>query len=405
MSSLADEPSYLRRMMDLDSHEMIPSPLWEREFGEAGAIISRLNSGVLASAGENSTVRTDVVSDTVQITEETVWTRKGPSAPAAIELDRRPAVLAAMGVKRQLVFPTFGLIGMSFLYHGDQVPEIFGFDPASLDRFEVGRKVIAAHNAWAARVVKEIDPDQVRPVGLLLTDSLDQMMRDAEAALDTGVRAFWISSSTTPAGTSPGDRYLDPFWRLVASADATITLHIGTEFGLLSDNRWGRNVPQFAPASASTIEFNIEPYRCSIIHLQCDNFLSAMVLGGVFERHPDLRFGVIECAAHWVGPLAESLDLWHSQFRRRLDEHLTMRPSEYLARNVRVTPFHFEPVDEYIERYPDLRSVYCFSSDYPHVEGGKYTAGIFEGRLRRLGNDVAEDFFVRNGEWLLPPTK
>ena len=132
---------------------------------------------------------------------------------------------------------------------------------------------------------------------------------------------------------------------MLAEAKAPITLHLGTEHGLLKDIRWPAHVPQFASSSTSTVEFNIEPYRCSILHLQADNFLSTMVLGGVFERHPDLRFGVIECAAHWIGPLAEQLDLWSGQFRSRMERHLTMLPSDYIARNVRVTPFHFEPVD------------------------------------------------------------
>ena len=33
-------------------------------------------------------------------------------------------------------------------------------------------------------------------------------------------------------------------------------------------------------------------------------------------------FGVIECAAHWVGNLAEKLDHWGTQFERRLSKAL-----------------------------------------------------------------------------------
>ena len=39
--------------------------------------------------------------------------------------------------------------------------------------------------------------------------------------------------------------------------------------------------------------------------------LGAMVTGGVLERHPTLRVGAIEYAAHWIGPMASNLDLWH----------------------------------------------------------------------------------------------
>ena len=36
--------------------------------------------------------------DTMEITPESVWTKKGPTAPSAIDLRRRPAVLDAMGI-------------------------------------------------------------------------------------------------------------------------------------------------------------------------------------------------------------------------------------------------------------------------------------------------------------------
>lgn len=397
----ANEPAFLSRIVDLDSHEMIPSEFWTQEFGECGTLLKGLDAGILASAGDNTLMRDDITADDAPITYETVRNRKGPSAPGAIDFGRRPEVLSAMGVDRQLAFPTFGLTGMMFVYNS-RSPEIFGFDPNEMDRFAVGREMIRAHNDWCARVVRGVDAQRVRPVALLPTDSLEQMMRDAEAGLDAGISAFWIPGSTPPAGTSPGDKALDPFWRLMAESNATVTYHLGTEFGFLADTRWTSGVPQFANASAETVEFNVEPYRCSVIHLMCDNFLSTLILGGVFERHPNLRFGVIECAAHWAGPLADSLDLWYSQFRRRLDGPLSMKPSEYFARNIRVTPFHFEPVDEYIERYPHLQDVYSYSSDYPHVEGGKDSVRGFYEKIKRLGDDIAEKFFVTNGAWLLP---
>ena len=47
--------------------------------------------------------------DTAPINAETVWTTKGPGAPSAADLRRRPQVLDEMGVRRQLVSPGFAL--------------------------------------------------------------------------------------------------------------------------------------------------------------------------------------------------------------------------------------------------------------------------------------------------------
>ncbi len=44
----------------------------------------------------------------------------------------------------------------------------------------------------------------------------------------------------------------------------------------------------------------------------------------------------------------------------------------------------------------------CFSTDYPHVEGGTDPLGRFASILARHGPEVIERFFVTNGQLLLP---
>jgi predicted TIM-barrel fold metal-dependent hydrolase len=103
-----------------------------------------------------------------------------------------------------------------------------------------------------------------------------------------------------------------------------------------------------------------------------------------------------------VGALGEKLDLMAGQFPTRMGNALSMRPSEYLNRNVRVTAYSFEPIDRYFERFPELADVYCFSTDYPHTEGGKDSKRVVHAKIARLGDDVVEKYFVTNGQWLLP---
>jgi predicted TIM-barrel fold metal-dependent hydrolase len=280
--------------------------------------------------------------------------------------------------------------------------EFFGFDPNQFDHRKLGLEGIEAHNRWAVRTTK-ITSGRARPVGMILTESVEGMMRQTEWLLSQGVRALMIPANNPPAGTSPADTALDPFWRMAADANVPVTLHLGTEFDYLKSAAWYDNVDVFSPSSKSTLEFVIEPFRASTMHDCAENFLTGLVLGGVFERHPTLRFGIIELSAGWVGPLAERLDMWvQKQFRNRFDNFLSMRPSEYIDRNVRVTPFHFEPVDLYFERYPNLQNVYCYSTDYPHVEGGNESKRIFAETLSDISADLQDKFFFRNATLLLP---
>ena len=189
---------------------------------------------------------------------------------------------------------------------------------------------------------------------------------------------------------------------MLAERNVTVTLHIGSEGDFFKTEIWGR-APAFEGYKVGT-EFVLNPWRLSVQHLPSQNFLATMVTGGVFERYPALRFGVIELGAYWVSHLAETLDLWHANgqnFGAIPENRLSQRPSTYLFRNVRVSAFPFEPVDQYIERY-GLEDVYCYASDYPHPEGGKDAMARFARAMERLGPKIMEKFFITNGEYLIP---
>jgi predicted TIM-barrel fold metal-dependent hydrolase len=86
-----------------------------------------------------------------------------------------------------------------------------------------------------------------------------------------------------------------------------------------------------------------------------------------------------------------------------MNPFISKLPSEYIASNVRVTPFNnIEPIERYFERYPNLATSYCFSTDYPHIEGGADIKRKFVKRLAPLGEDIMHKFFHTNSELLLP---
>jgi hypothetical protein len=181
-----------------------------------------------------------------------------------------------------------------------------------------------------------------------------------------------------------------------------VLAHVGSDLGFLDSAAWAE-APAFAPSKQS-FELGFEPYSFASLHLPVEHFLMVMVLGGVFERHPRLRFGAIELGAHWLGPLADNLDMWATTiFASRIKATIPLKPSEYLARNVRVTPHNIvEPLARFFTRYPELASCYCYSTDYPHLEGGRHINRKVHEMLAPLGEDVLEAYFVANGAWLLP---
>jgi predicted TIM-barrel fold metal-dependent hydrolase len=395
--------SFLNSATDIDAHEMIPLHMWPDVFGEAALNFTTVCSdlSLVDNLAENTLRRDDLTSDEMLINVDTVWGTRGPSAPSAIDLGRRAEVLDVMGVSRQLLFPNFALIGVMLACH-PQAHRWFAFDPTKVDRHALGREVVTAHNDWVVRTIRELKDDRVRPVAVVMTGSLDEMMLEGERLIASGVRGVMIPCGIPPGGLSPANTKLDPFWSMFEEANVPVLLHIGTEFPFLASSEWAAGVPEFKRSANSSLEFPVEPFYGVTLNFAHENFLAAMVLGGVFERHPMLRFGCIEVGAQWMGPLADRLQLWFDQFSTRFTKSLSMQPAEYLSRNVRVGPFVFEDTASYFERYPQLSSLYCFSSDYPHREGGRNAKQRFYDNLAPLGEDIVKKFFVENGEWLLP---
>jgi predicted TIM-barrel fold metal-dependent hydrolase len=139
-------------------------------------------------------------------------------------------------------------------------------------------------------------------------------------------------------------------------------------------------------------------------HLFAEIMLTFLVLGGVFERHPRLRVGVVESGASWVASWCDRMDTLAATTSQYLSRQLSLKPSEYVRRQVRVAPFFFEPVASWIER-SGLEEVYLFSTDFPHEEGSVGPFESFYAALAPLGPSVTEKFFVTNAEDLLAPSR
>lgn len=386
---------YAGQMLDVDAHEGTPINMWGEQFGAAGRdFAGAIAQGALSAA-------TAIDKDNAEITPFNVWNIKRNGAPGAFDFKRRLEVMDKLGVRRQLVFPgDFGLLGAILFARAD--------DPTVLsqvtgDRRTYALSVISAHNEWCARVAAI--SDRLRPVAILTAPTVGEMVTQAKQLLDRNVRAFWIPVASPPAGLSPAHSDFDPLWSLLSDTNSPVLAHIGADEGFLSTMAW-RDAEPFKGWKVGG-EFAMDPYTLATNHLPTQNFLTCMVMGGVFERHPRLRYGAIELAAHWIGPLADNLDFWYRNVESFKVKHsgvkvLKLKPSEYIARNVRVSAFDKEDVGDYINKYPHLMSTYCFATDYPHPEGGTAPMEKFVASLAGHGEAALSKFFVENAEWLLP---
>jgi len=317
------------------------------------------------------------------------WVVKGLAAWGSADALGRVAVMDRMGISRALAFPN--TLGREAWMTSD-----------------AAWSVLRSYNDYSLQWTRDTGGRSVGVCQLNLTD-VDRALAEASRVVEAGARAVCVSFAAPPGGTSPANPVWDPLYDLLSAANVPLLAHLGAtgQFSggpdspmMLPRALWDSPTLRSAFPDQPGAEERIGPIWTIIAPIGMEVVLTAMVMGGVFERFPALRFGIIEFGAQWLGPIVERMDL-HAGLLAKVGAGLPLKPSEYVRRNVRVTPFWSEPIDVYIDRY-GLAETYMFSTDYPHVEGGKDPVGKFLGRLGRFGDDLLERFFVGNAELLLP---
>jgi predicted TIM-barrel fold metal-dependent hydrolase len=124
--------------------------------------------------------------------------------------------------------------------------------------------------------------------------------------------------------------------------------------------------------------------------------IATLIFDGVLDRFPALKLGVIEQGASWVPSWMRFMDSAFEAFRKNEErlQKLALRPSEYVRRSVRATPYPAEDVGWITANAGD--EVCLFSSDYPHVEGGRNPIKRFEESMGALSEPQKQRFYVDN---------
>jgi hypothetical protein len=116
-----------------------------------------------------------------------------------------------------------------------------------------------------------------------------------------------------------------------------------------------------------------------------------------------LKVGVIEQGASWLPGWMRALDSAQDAFHKneKCLRRLELRLSDYVRRQVRVTPYPHEDTGWIVENAGD--DTCMFSSDWLHVEGGRNALARFDRSLAGASEHTLRHFFVDNFEDLMGP--
>jgi predicted TIM-barrel fold metal-dependent hydrolase len=322
-------------------------------------------------------------SDDYRSTEaDEIMNRKNFAATGSFLAEDRPRALDLLGFASQLLFNTFHNRRLHDWEHSGDV------------EFAIG--AARAHNRGMVEFCS-IDKRLLPACYVPLAD-LDRAADLAREAIEVGAAALLVASGCPP-GHSPSHIGLDPVWAIASEARIPIVFHVGGTGDLIDRNYFRNGLP--VPPDFHGGEENFRSVDYMGIPGPPAQTLATMIFDGVFERFPELRVGVIEQGAIWVPSWMRQMESAFEAFSRHEDrlQNLSLRPSEYVRRQIRFTPYPTEDVGWIIEHGGE--EICLFSSDYPHVEGGRRPIERFEASLADTSDAARQAFYRSNFEDLM----
>jgi predicted TIM-barrel fold metal-dependent hydrolase len=285
----------------------------------------------------------------------------------------RAARLEALGVDEAIVFPNYGLVWERALSR--DLPAL--------------RANMTAWNRWCGTVVQE-GGGRLHPVAHLTLRDPQWLEQELARLSKAGVRAAMIAPAQVD-GRALSHPDHERIWAAFAHHGVTPCFHVADQPKVF-DDAWYAGRDEQGVFAIDTV----------LLYVPAALSLTDMILNGVFERHPELRLGIVELSAVWVPLFLMMLD-GGSDFVRRLegtDSGLRMRPSDYFRRQVRVAAFAYELPGHLARQLGGADLLMC-CSDYPHSEGTAHPLDDYAAGKLGLRPAEARGLFHDNAAFLL----
>ena len=307
----------------------------------------------------------------VEQDESQIMLHKNWDALGSFTKEDRPRSIDLLGFASQLMFTT-QLLNFSALLEGRGDVDV----------------TYAVARAHTRHMVEFCSVDKrLLPTGYVPLADFERTKAAAREAIDAGAKGLLIPSRC-PDGHSPSHIGLDPLWAMAEEADIPILFHVGGGGVLIEKAYFNNGLPPVPDFHGGDDNFKSIDYMA--IAYPPMKALTALIVDRVLDRFPKLKFGVIEQGASWLPGWMSNMDSAHTAFYKNEErlQKMSLKPSEFVKRQVRVTPYPHEDAGWIIANSGD--EVCLFSSDYPHVEGGRNPIKRFETSMAAAGTTEAQ---------------
>jgi predicted TIM-barrel fold metal-dependent hydrolase len=233
--------------------------------------------------------------------------------------------------------------------------------PPTDEEYRHRRAGVHAHNRWLVDFCNEF-PERRAGVGQIFLNDVDDAIEDVTWIKEHGLRGGILLPNIAPdvKWVKPlYDPVYDRLWAVCEDLEVPVTVHSGT------------GNPDYGPYPTSMLLYINE-----VIFYTQRPFVQ-LVLSGVFERFPNLRFVMTEAGCSWVPPMLEQLDSVlesirssgaTGEIRYGSEQVLPRSATDYFRQNEWLGVSNPRPADVAVRHEVGLDR-FMWGSDYPHDEG------------------------------------
>jgi predicted TIM-barrel fold metal-dependent hydrolase len=234
------------------------------------------------------------------------------------------------GIAAELIYAS---VGMGIFMHRDG---------------EYKAACMKAYNRWLAAMCADA-PERVYGMAQTAVLDVDSAIADFQEAKDMGMVGMMMSGD--PAHEDYDHPDYDALWECATDLQLPIAFHILTS--------------RAGALTAPTRGHKMNGFLGIIRAIQ--DVVGLMTLGGVFERHPDLKLVVAESDAGWLPHYMYRMDhAARMNAEGGIIPGLSKLPSDYIKANVYATFQDDETAYHAVEQFPYDHLLWA--SDFPHTD-------------------------------------